>query len=128
MTRAGVALLAILGLFLAAAGALVALAVGIPALGLNPYGRNPLSMTIAGLVTAAVLYLVGAALLVSATRWMRDHGFAAARRGALAVIGGMVLLFGTLMAVKGFWISIAMFLVAVIAMLAPAAIGLRPKT
>jgi len=102
-------------------------AVGMPALGLNPYGRNPLTMTIIGLVAAATVYLVGAALLTSATRWMSDHGFPA-RRPMLALVGGMAIGWSAVMAVRGFWISIAMLLVLVVAILAPMAVGLRPRT
>lgn len=73
MTRIAVGVLGVLGLLLVAAGVLVAFAVGLPALGPNPYGRDPFDHTLRGLGTAATLYAVGAALLAIAFRWMRDH-------------------------------------------------------
>src|SRR2546428_6604278 len=89
MVRVAVALLAILGILLVSAGIMVALAVGLPALGLNPYGRNPLDQTIAGLAIATTLYVVGAALLASAIRWMRTH-IRPVNLGAFAFAGAII--------------------------------------
>src|SRR5260370_573926 len=71
MGRVVVVVLAVVGLLLAAAGLIVALAWGLPALGVNRLGRNPLDETVRALAFAATLYATGAAMLASATRWLR---------------------------------------------------------
>jgi len=127
MTRVAVGALAVVGLLLVGAGVLVAFAVGLPALGLNPYGRNPLDETLRGLGTAATLYAVGAALLAIAFRWLRDH------RGPLNVWGfsfaGIMSLGLTgLMAILRNWTGVAMLLILVIGIAVPIALGGGPWT
>src|ERR1700730_16615786 len=92
--------IAVVGVLLAAAGLFVALAVGLPALGLNPYGRNALDETLRQLGTGAPRYATAAALLATATRWARPH------RGPLPVamvpfFGGFVALLCLFQAVVG---------------------------
>ena len=117
--------IAVVGVLLAAAGLFVALAVGLPALGLNPYGRNPLGETLRGLGTAATLYATGAALLATATRWARTH------RGPLPVamvpfFGGFVALLCLFQAVVGYWTNIPELLFFTIGIAAPVALGAQP--
>jgi hypothetical protein len=126
MPRALVLLLAVVGLILAAAGAFVILAVGIPAVGLNEYGHNPKSSTLSGLTTGAVLYLVGAALLVSAIRWMREHGRGSPAR-AIAFLAVIALVWSLLMGARGNWIGIAELVLFAVAILTPMALGFRLK-
>lgn len=127
MARGLVLMLALIGLTLAAVGVFIVLAMGIPALGLNPYGRNRMSFTVSGLTTGIMLYLVGAAVLVSATRWMRDH-----RHGspapALAFLAVVLFGWSGLMAVRGYWFGIAELGVFAVAILTPLAVGFRPKS
>lgn len=125
MGRVAVAVLAVIGLLLAAAGLIAGLAWGIPALGLNIYGRNPLDETLRGLGSAATLYAVGAALLAVAIRWIRDHSGPLDLRG---FVFPAVMFLGVtgLMAVRGNWTSILMLLVVAIGIAAPIALGGRP--
>jgi len=125
MVRVAVALLAILGILLVSAGIMVALAVGLPALGLNPYGRNPLDQTIAGLAIATTLYVVGAALLASAIRWMRTH-IRPVNLGAFAFAGAIIPVLGVWMALRGYWSSIPLLLLFMVGLYAPIALGGRP--
>jgi hypothetical protein len=126
MSRGLVVLLAIVGLTLAAVGFFVILAVGIPALGLNPYGRNPMSLTVSGLTAGVTLYLVGAAVLASATRWMRDHPHGSPAP-ALAFLAVMLVGWTGLMAVRGYWFSIAELALYIAAIFFPIALGVFPK-
>jgi multisubunit Na+/H+ antiporter MnhF subunit len=125
MARVAVALLAV-GLLLATAGLFVALAVGLPALGLNPYGRNPLDETLRALAFAARLYAIGAALLAIAIRWIRDNGGSERVRGFSAV-GGLIVVLILVMsvwqAVLGYWTNIPILLVFMIGIFAPIALG-----
>lgn len=125
MARIGVGVLGVAGLVLIAAGVFVAFAVGLPALGLNPYGRNPFDETLRGLGTAVTLYALGAALLAIAFRWIRDHqgpldvrGFSLAGVVALGIIGWL--------AVLGNWTGVAMLLTLTIGMIVPIALGGGP--
>ena len=121
-----VGVLAIVGLLLAAAGLLVGLAVGLPALGLNAYGRNPLDFTVRGLSTAATLYVIGAALLAAATRWMRNRqGSQDARRllPAGGVFLGVFVVLSLFMGARGYWIDIPVLLFFIVGVLAPIALG-----
>jgi hypothetical protein len=127
MPRALVVVLAVVGLTLAAVGVFIVLAVGIPALGLNEYGRNPMSSTVSGLTSGVVLYLVGAALLVSSTRWMREHDRGSPARG-LAFLVVIALVWSFVMAGRGDWIAIPELALFAVAILAPMALGFRLKT
>ena len=130
MARFGVGVLAVVGLLLAAAGLLVALAVGLPALGLNPYGRNPLDHTLRGLGSAATLYAMGAALLATSTRWMRNRLGPLDARALLplgGVFAGVFVVLSIWMARLGYWINIPVLLFFLAGILAPIALGLwRP--
>jgi len=131
MARFAVGVLAVVGLLLAAAGLFVALAVGLPALGLNPYGRNPLDETLRGLGTALTLYAIGAALLASATRWMRNQRGPLGARRLLALGGAFASVFAVLsiwMAVLGYWLNIPLLLFFLTGILAPAALGVWPPS
>jgi hypothetical protein len=125
MARVAVALLAVLGLLLAAAGLIAALAWGVPALGLNRNGRNPLDETLRGLAFAVTLYAVGAALLASTTRWLRTHN-GPFNIGAFAFAGAMIPVLGVWMALRGYWTNIPMLLIVVVGIYAPIALGARP--
>lgn len=125
MGRVAVAALAVVGLLMAAAGLIAGLAWGIPALGLNIYGRNPLDETLRGLGSAATLYAVGAALLAIAIRWIRDRSGSLDLRGS-AVPAVTLLGVAALMAVRGNWTGILMLLVVAIGISAPIALGGRP--
>jgi hypothetical protein len=121
-----VGVLAVVGLLLAAAGLIVALAVGLPALGLNAYGRNPLDFTLRGLSTAATLYVIGAALLTASTRWMRNRlGPQEARRllPVGGVFAGVFVVLSIWMAALGYWINIPILLFFIGGILAPIALG-----
>ena len=126
MVRVAVALLAVVGLLLATAGLFVALAVGLPALGLNPYGRNPLDETLRALASAATLYAIGAALLAIAIRWIRDNGGSERVRG-LSAVGGLIVVLILAMsvwqAVLGYWTNIPVLLFFMIGIFAPIALG-----
>ena len=125
MARVAVTLLAILGILLASAGMFVALAVGLPALGLNPYGRNPPGQTLSGLFTAAALYVVGAALLVTAVRWMRTHS-GPLNLGSFAFAGASIPLLAVWMVLRGYWMTVPLLLLFVVGLFAPIALGGRP--
>jgi len=125
MARVAVALLAILGVVLASAGMFVALAVGLPALGLNRYGRNPLDQTLSGLFTATTLYAVGAALLASAVRWMRTHS-GPLNLGSFAFAGAIIPVFALLMVLRGYWTTVPLLLLFVVGLFVPIALGGRP--
>jgi len=125
MARVAVALLAILGVVLASAGMFVALAVGLPALGLNPYGRNLLDQTLSGLFTATTLYAVGAALLASAVRWMRTHS-GPLNLGSFAFAGAIIPVFALLMVLRGYWTTVPLLLLFVVGLFVPIALGGRP--
>jgi hypothetical protein len=121
-----VGLLAIVGLLLAAIGLIVALAVGLPALGANAYGRNPLDSTLRGLSTAAAFYVIGAALLAASTRWIRSRlGPQDARRllPVGGVFGGVFVVLSIWMAAFGYWINIPILLLFIAGILAPVALG-----
>jgi hypothetical protein len=135
MARSGVGVLvgvlAVAGLLLAAAGLLVGLAVGLPALGLNAYGRNPLDFTVRGLGTAATLYVIGAALLAAATRWIRNRQGSQDARRLLPVGGvflGVFVVLSIWMAALGYWINIPLLLFFIGGILAPMALAVwRPS-
>jgi hypothetical protein len=121
-----VGVLAVGALLLAAAGLLVGLAVGLPALGLNPNGRNPLDFTVRGLSTAATLYVIGAALLAAATRWMRNRQGPQVARRLLPVGGvfaGVFVVLSIWMAALGYWTNIPILLFIIGGILAPVALG-----
>jgi hypothetical protein len=130
MARVVVGVLGVVGLLVAAAGLIMALAWSLPALGLNPYGRNPLGETVQGLTFAVTLYAAGAALLAIATRWIRDHARPQPARAFLPVGGVFALLFvamSILMALRGYVASIPMVLFFMIGILAPVALGALPR-
>ena len=116
--------LAVLGILLSAAGMIVAVAVGAPALGLNIYGRNPLAFTLAGLTFAAKLYVPGAAMLWLACNWMRKHR--QLRNDQMALVGVMILVVCVPMALRGYWVGIGLLLVVVVGIGVPIVLGLRP--
>jgi len=121
-----VGVVAVVGLLLAAAGLLVGLAVGLPALGLNAYGRNPLDFTVRGLSTAATLYVIGSALLAAATRWMRNRQGSEGTRRLLPVGGvfvGVFLVLSLWMGARGYWSNIPILLFFIGGILAPIALG-----
>jgi hypothetical protein len=121
-----VGLLAIAGLLLAATGLIVALAVGLPALGLNDYGRNPFDFTIRGLSIAAALYVIGAALLAASARWIRNRLGPHGARRVLPVGGvfaGAFVVLSLWMATLGYWINIPILLFFIGGILAPVALG-----
>lgn len=124
MARVAVALLAVLGLLLSAAGMIAALAVGIPALGLNSRGRNPVAFTLVGLAFAAMLYFPGAGFLWVASNLMRKGGWWRIEPFALVAI---VLIVSTVpLALRGYWLGIAMLLVTLAGIALPVVLGLRP--
>lgn len=129
MARIGVGVLGIVGLLLAAAGLIAALAWGLPALGLNPNGRNPVDGTVRALTFAGTLYAIGAALLAIAIRWLRDH---AANRPAWefaatsGVFVALLVVMSIWMAVLGYWTNIPVLLFFMIGILAPIVLGVRP--
>ena len=125
MARVAVALLAVLGLLLAAAGLIAALAWGLPALGLNRNGRNPLDDTLRGLSFAVTLYAVGAALLASTIRWIRIR-YGPLNLGALAFAVAMIPVLCVWMAVVGYWTNIPLLLFLIVGVYAPIALGGRP--
>jgi hypothetical protein len=130
MARFAVAMLGVVGLLLAAAGLIAALAWGVPALGLNPSGRNPLGETVQGLTFAATLYAVGAALLATAIRWILNHAGPQPARAFVPVGSVFVVVFvamSILMALRGYWASILMLLFFMIGILAPIALGALPR-
>ncbi len=121
-----VSVLAVVGLLLVAAGLLVGLAVGLPALGLNAYGRNPVDFTVRGLSTAATLYVIGAALLAVATRWMRNWQGSQDPRKLLPAGGvflGVFVVLSLFMGVRGYWIDIPVLLFFIVGILVPIALG-----
>ena len=125
MPRVAVGVLGVVGLLLVATGVLVAFAVGLPALGLNSYGRNPLDETLRGLGTAVTLYIVGAALLAIAFRWIRDHQGPVDVRG-FSVVGVVALCMIGLMAVLRNWTGVAMLFTLAIGITVPVALGGGP--
>jgi hypothetical protein len=129
MARVSVAIVAVVGVLLAGAGLFAALAWGLPALGLNRYGRNPVDETMRGLAGAATLYAVGAALAASATRWIRNHAKPETLRAFAPVGGVFVVLFVVLsiwMAVLGYWTNIPLLLFFMVGIVAPIALGGLP--
>jgi hypothetical protein len=124
MALAVVTLLAIVGLLIASAGLVLAMAVGLPALGLNRYGRNPLDVTVSVLATAAMLYGVGAALLVGTTWWMRTRR--APNLKGFAYTGSLIPVLLVWAALRGYWLTIPLVLFVVAGLFAPIAVGLRP--
>ncbi|TMC66980.1 MAG: hypothetical protein E6J16_00390 [Chloroflexota bacterium] len=119
--------LAVVGLLLAATALIVALDVGLPALGLNAYGRNPLDFTLRGLSTAAACYVIGAALLVASTRWIRNRVGPQDARKVLPVGGvfaGVFVMLSIWMAALGYWTNIPILLFFIGGILAPIALGL----
>jgi hypothetical protein len=124
MIRVAIAVLAVVGLLLASAGLLIALAVGPPALGFNPYGRNPLDFTFRGLASAATLYAVGAALLAGATRWLRAHT-GPLNVGAFAIAGAAIPAAAVWLALRGYWTTVPLLLLFVAGILVPIALGGR---
>ena len=62
--------LMVLGLLSAGLGALPGIGFAIPALGLNSHGRNSVEFTLAAEGVAAVLYVVGAGLVIIGGRLM----------------------------------------------------------
>jgi hypothetical protein len=125
MARVAVALLAVLGLLLAGAGLILALAWGLPALGLNRDGRNPLDDTLRGLGFAFTLYTVGAAFVASSTRWFRVR-YGPVNLGAFAFAGAMIPVVGVGMALRGYWSNIPLLLFVIVGIYAPIALGGRP--
>jgi glucose dehydrogenase len=102
----------------------LAYAVGIPALGLNPYGRPPFSDTLSGLGTALTLYLVGAALLATASRSIRERR-TGSPTAVFAVIGASTLVWSLWVGLRSGRLGAAVVLLAGIALLAPIALGFR---
>jgi hypothetical protein len=130
MARVVVGVLGVVGLLVAAAGLIMALAWSLPALGLNPYGRNPLGETVQGLTFAVTLYAVGAALVAIAIRWIRDHAAPRPARAFRSVGSVFVVLFvaiSILMALRGYWASIPMLFFFTLGILAPVALGALPR-
>jgi MFS family permease len=125
MGRVAVVLLAVVGLLLAAAGLIAALAWGLPALGLNRLGRNPVDETVRGLAFAAALYAAGAALLASATRWLRSR-YGPLSLAAFAYAAALIPVLCVWMAVLAYWSNIPLLLFIVVGIYAPVAIGGRP--
>ena len=120
-------LAAAVGLLLAAAGLFVPLAVGIPALGLNMYGRNPIEFTVTGEGFAAGLYLVGATLTWFATDWTRRSGRLGRRwvPGALGLTAvWLITEVPTLLRRDWVWAAGLLFFFA--GLILPIALGLRP--
>ena len=129
MARFAAVMLGVVGLLLAGAGLIAALAWGLPALGLNTNGRNPVDDTVRGLTLAATLYAVGAALLAIAIRWLRDHSANRPAWGFAATGGVFVALLVVMsiwMAVLGYWTNIPVLLFFMIGILAPIVLGGRP--
>src|SRR5260370_36847179 len=129
MARVAIALLGVVGLLLAAAGLIIALAWGLSALGQNPYGRNPFGETVQGLTFAGTLYAVGAALVAIAVRWIRDHAGPQPVRPIVPVGGVFIVLFVVMsiwMAALGYWTNIPILLFFMIGILAPMALCVRP--
>lgn len=124
MALVGVTVLAIIGLLVASAGLLLAMAVGLPALGLNRYGRNPVDVTVSVLATATMLYGVGAALLVGTTWWMRTRK--APNLKGFAYTGALIPLLLVWAVLRGYWVTIPLVLFFVAGLLAPIAVGFRP--
>jgi hypothetical protein len=122
MPRIAVSLFAVLGLLLAAAGLITALAWGLPALGLNANGRNPLDATLRGLSSAAGLYATGAALLAIATRWIRNRYGPLPPRG-IWVAASFTALLCLWQAVLGYWANVPALLFFTIGIAAPIALG-----
>ena len=121
-----VGVLAVVGLLLAATALIVALAVGLPALGLNAYARNPLDFTLRGLSTAAAFYVIGAALLVASTRWIRNRVGPQDARKVLPVgglIAGVFVVLSIWMDALGYWTNIPILLFFIGGILAPIALG-----
>jgi len=108
MARVGVGLLAVVGLLLTGAGLIAALAWGL-----------------GGLTTAGMLYVVGAALLASAIRWMRTH-IGPVNPAAFAFVGAIIPVLGLWLALRGYWTSIPLLLLFVVGLYAPIALGGRP--
>jgi len=127
MARLAVVVFATVGILLVAAGLFVALAVGLPALGLNPYGRNPLDETLRGLSTAAKLYVVGAALLASALRWIRNHDGGAPALSSFWPVGPVVVIVYVWMAASRNWLYVPIAPLFAIGLLTPIAVGLWPR-
>jgi hypothetical protein len=125
MGRVAFVVLAVAGLLLAAAGLIVALAWGLPALAVNRLGRNPLDETVRGLAFAATLYATGAAMLASATRWLRIR-YGPLNLAAFAYAAALVPVLCVWMVVLGYWSSIPLLLFIVVGIYAPIAIGGRP--
>lgn len=76
-----------MGLSTAWVGMLLALAFAIPALGLNPYGRNPAEVTLLAEAFAITLYLGGAICEVIRARLLAPY----AERRASRFSGGLQL-------------------------------------
>ena len=62
MTRSQAFALALGGLMLSAIGLMLGIAFAVPALGLNVYGPNPVSFTVAVEAASVVIYLAGATM------------------------------------------------------------------
>jgi len=127
MARLAVVVFATVGILLVAAGLFVALAVGLPALGLNSYGRNPPDFTVRGFATAATLYVVGAALLASALRWKRNHDGGAPGLSSFWPVGLFVLIVCVWMAASRNWLYVPIVPLFAIGLLTPIAVGLWPR-
>jgi len=129
MARVGVTLLCIVGLLLAGAGIIAGLAVGIPALGLNPYGRNPIEATVAGLAYAAMLYGLGAVILVGGTRWLSNHPGPVKIKldnSVLVPVGLISIGWLGFMATRGDWLGMAPVALTAVLVAAPMVIGWQP--
>jgi hypothetical protein len=124
MARPVVAVIAVIGIVLVGAGVFVAYAVGMPALGLNSYGRPAFSETLSGLGTALTLYLVGAALLAAAIRSIR-HRRPGSPVPLFALIGALILTWSLWVGLRSGWIGATVVVVAGSAVLAPIALGFR---
>jgi hypothetical protein len=124
MARPLLVVIAVVGTILIGAGVFVVYVVGIPALGLNPYGRPPFRETVSGLGTALTLYLVGAALLAAAVRSISERR-PKSPTAVFALIGASTLTWSVWAGLRSGWIGAAFVVLAGIALLLPIALGLR---
>jgi hypothetical protein len=128
MTRLTAGVLASIGLLLMAVGVIAVLAVGLPAVGLNRYGSNPLQFTLGGLTFGCTLYCIGAACSLIGGRRIRERATGQARRSLvavwalpLAVACGLI----AFMATRANWTGILMLSFAAVAIGTPLLLALR---
>jgi peptidoglycan/LPS O-acetylase OafA/YrhL len=118
--------MATVGVLLSGAGLFVAIAIGMPALGLNPHGTNPAQFTVTSELTAAFLYFLGALLSWLAAGQMRRLGNVRRLLPAGVVIGvlGLVVEVPTVLQRDWAWAGGLLFFYA--GLFLPIALGLRP--